>query len=61
MLKKPVESKYSNLQYLDEELQLKAASEMVFDDQHPVEFHIERLNDQLEAKRQKLKELKSEW
>lgn len=62
MLKKPMEPNHSNFQHLHEELQLlKAASEMLFDDQHPVEFHIERLNDQLEAKRHKLKELESEW
>ncbi|KAL8462167.1 hypothetical protein ACS0TY_033297 [Phlomoides rotata] len=61
-LKKPMEVKHLNFQHLDEELQLlKTASEMVFDDQHAVEFHIERLNDQLEAKRHKLKELESEW
>lgn len=34
---------------------------MVFDGQHPVEFYIEQLNDQVEAKRHKLKELESEW
>ncbi|KAH6768093.1 hypothetical protein C2S51_013429 [Perilla frutescens var. frutescens] len=52
----------ANMQHLDEELQLlKAAAEMVFDGQHPVEFYIEQLNDQVEAKRHKLKELESEW
>lgn len=55
-------TKYSNLQHLDEELQvLKEAVEMVFDGQHPVEFYLEQLNDQVEAKRHKLKELESEW
>lgn len=53
---------YSELQHLDEELELlKAAMEMVFDEQHPVEFYIEQLNDQVEAKRHKLKELESKW
>ncbi|KAL7088141.1 hypothetical protein ACP275_13G110300 [Erythranthe tilingii] len=49
-------------QHLDEELGLlKAAVEMVSDGQRPVEFYIEQLNDQVEAKRHKLKELESEW
>ncbi|KAL7088142.1 hypothetical protein ACP275_13G110300 [Erythranthe tilingii] len=34
---------------------------MVSDGQRPVEFYIEQLNDQVEAKRHKLKELESEW
>ncbi|EYU27465.1 hypothetical protein ABFS82_13G155900 [Erythranthe guttata] len=51
-----------NSQHLDEELGLlKAAVEMVSDGQRPVEFYIEQLNDQVEAKRHKLKELESEW
>lgn len=55
-------AKYSNLQLLNEELQLlKTAAEMVFDGQHPVEFYIEQLNDKVEAKKHKLKELESEW
>ncbi|KAG6405236.1 hypothetical protein SASPL_132822 [Salvia splendens] len=51
-----------NSQHLDEELQLlKAAAEMVCDGQHPVEFYIDQLNEQVETKRHKLKELESEW
>ncbi|XP_047982336.1 coiled-coil domain-containing protein 22 [Salvia hispanica] len=51
-----------NSQHLGEELQLlKAAAEMVCDGQHPVEFYIDQLNEQVEAKRHKLKELESEW
>lgn len=62
VLKKLMVAKYFNLQHLDEELQLlKAAAEMVFDGQHPVEFYIEQLNGKVEAKRHKLKELESEW
>ncbi|KAG8385999.1 hypothetical protein BUALT_Bualt03G0103400 [Buddleja alternifolia] len=50
------------LQHVDEELALlKAAVDMVFDGQHPIEYYIEQLNDQVEAKRCKLKELESEW
>ncbi|KAK6149431.1 hypothetical protein DH2020_016956 [Rehmannia glutinosa] len=55
-------AKYSELEHPDEELPLlKAAAEMVFDGQHPVEFYIEQLNNQVEDKRHKLKELESEW
>ncbi|XP_042004833.1 coiled-coil domain-containing protein 22 [Salvia splendens] len=51
-----------NSQHLDEELQLlKAAAKIVCDGQHPVEFYIDQLNEQVEAKRHKLKELESEW
>ncbi|KAI3456786.1 hypothetical protein Pfo_013449 [Paulownia fortunei] len=60
--KKLMAAKHPKLQHLDEELRLlKAAVEMVFDGQHPVEFYIEQLNDQVEAKRHRLKELESEW
>ncbi|KAL1556153.1 coiled-coil domain-containing protein 22 [Salvia divinorum] len=61
-----VESSKSNdqniSQHLDEEVQLlKAAAEMVCDSQHPVEFYIDQLNEQVEAKTHRLKELESEW
>lgn len=40
---------------------LKAAMEMAFDEQHSVGFHIEKLNEQIEAKKQSLMELESQW
>lgn len=62
VLQKPMVAKYSELQHVDEERGLlEAALEMVLDDQHPLEFYIEQLNNQVEAKRHKLKELETEW
>ncbi|KAL0306224.1 UNVERIFIED_CONTAM: Coiled-coil domain-containing protein 22 [Sesamum radiatum] len=62
LLRKPMVAKYSELQHADEERGLlEAALEMVLDDQHPLEFYIEQLNNQMEAKKQKLKELETEW
>ncbi|KAK4398649.1 hypothetical protein Sango_1340400 [Sesamum angolense] len=62
LLRKPMMAKYSELQHADEERGLlEAALEMVLDDQHPLEFYIEQLNNQMEAKKQKLKELETEW
>ncbi|XP_020554061.1 coiled-coil domain-containing protein 22 [Sesamum indicum] len=61
VLQKPMVAKYSELQHVDEERGLlEAALEMVLDDQHPLEFYIEQLNNQVEAKRHKLKELETE-
>ncbi|KAL2466896.1 hypothetical protein Adt_42747 [Abeliophyllum distichum] len=60
--KEELSAKSSELKHLEEELELlKAAAEMIFDDQHPIQFYIEQLNDQTEAKRQKLTELESQW
>ncbi|GFP84112.1 coiled-coil domain-containing protein 22 [Phtheirospermum japonicum] len=62
VLEKLRAAKYSELELPDEELRLfKEAAEMVLHGQHPVEFYIEELNEQLETKRHKLKELESEW
>ncbi|KAK4439675.1 Coiled-coil domain-containing protein 22 [Sesamum alatum] len=62
VLQKPMVAKYSELRHVDEERGLlEAALAMVLDDQHPLEFYIEQLNNQVEAKRHKLKELETEW
>ncbi|CAI9755018.1 unnamed protein product [Fraxinus pennsylvanica] len=59
---KELSAKSSDLQHLEEEFELlKAAAEMIFDDQHTIQFYIEQLNDQTETKRQKLAELESLW
>lgn len=61
-VKEELSAKSSELQYLEEEFELlKAAAEMIFDDQHNIQFYIEQLNDQTETKRQKLAELESLW
>lgn len=50
------------MQHLDEDLQvLKAAAEMVCDGQHPIEFYTDQLNEQVDAKKHKLKDLELEW
>ncbi|KAL2483690.1 hypothetical protein Fot_45134 [Forsythia ovata] len=60
--KEELSAKSAELNNLEEELELlKAAAEMIYDDQHPIQFYIEQLNDQTEAKRQKLMELESQW
>ncbi|KAG8380604.1 hypothetical protein BUALT_Bualt06G0033000 [Buddleja alternifolia] len=62
LLRSQMTANSPELQHVDEELALlKAAVDMVFDGQHPIEYYIEQLNDQVEAKRCKLKELESEW
>ncbi|XP_010942886.1 uncharacterized protein [Elaeis guineensis] len=40
---------------------LKAAMEMALDEQHSVGFYIEKLNEQVEAKRHSFMELESQW
>lgn len=61
-VKKELSAKLSELQHLEEEFELlKAAAEMIFDDQHAIQFYIEQLADQTKTKRQKLAELESLW
>ncbi|XP_022886612.1 coiled-coil domain-containing protein 22 [Olea europaea var. sylvestris] len=61
-VKEELSAKLSELQHLEEEFELlKAAAEMIFDDQHAIQFYIEQLADQTETKRQKLAELESLW
>ncbi|KAK9941169.1 hypothetical protein M0R45_017790 [Rubus argutus] len=60
-LAEEVTAKTSELKHLEEELELlKEAAEMVFDVNHPVEFYLEKLNQQVDAQRQHLGELKSQ-
>ncbi|XP_042498002.1 coiled-coil domain-containing protein 22 isoform X2 [Macadamia integrifolia] len=52
----------SEYHHLENELKLlKAAEEMAFDQQHPVDFYVEELNRQVEAGNQKLVELEIQW
>uniref|UniRef100_A0A2P2JLC9 Coiled-coil domain-containing protein 22 homolog n=2 Tax=Rhizophora mucronata TaxID=61149 RepID=A0A2P2JLC9_RHIMU len=54
--------KTSQIQHLEEELRLlKAAAEMAFDDEHPVDFHIEQLKEQTDARKHKIEHLESQW
>ncbi|KAK3008706.1 LOW QUALITY PROTEIN: hypothetical protein RJ639_015255 [Escallonia herrerae] len=57
-----VKAKFSELQHLEEEEKLlKAAVEMAFDDQCPVDSYVEQLEQKADAKRQNLGELESQW
>jgi len=40
---------------------MKEAAEMVFNNQHSVEFYIDQLNEQVQAKRDCLLTMQSEW
>ncbi|KAF7831257.1 coiled-coil domain-containing protein 22-like [Senna tora] len=52
----------SELEHLERELDLmKAAAEMALNDQHSVDFYLEQLDEQLQAKRNSLLKLESEW
>lgn len=62
LLREEVNSKNVESQQLEEEYNLlKSSTEMVFDDQHPVDFHIEQLNERLESGNRNLEELESRW
>ena len=62
MLTGEVTAKNSGLQQLEEELELlRAAAEMSFDDEHPIDFYLEQLNEKVDAKKRNLGELESEW
>jgi hypothetical protein len=57
-----ITAKVSGLQQPEEELELlRAAAEMAFDDKFPVDFYLEQLNEQVDAKKRHLVELDSEW
>lgn len=50
------------MEHLEQELELmKAAAEMAFNNQHSVDFYIEQLNEQVQAKTNYLSTLESEW
>jgi hypothetical protein len=56
-----VTAKNSGLQQLEEELELlRAAAEMSFDNEHPIDY-LEQLNEKVAAKEHNLGELGSEW
>ncbi|OVA08275.1 Protein of unknown function DUF812 [Macleaya cordata] len=62
ILMKDLTEKSSESQHLEVEHELlKKAVEMALDDQHPVDFYIEDLNKQVEARRQNLVELEAQW
>ncbi|KAJ8765087.1 hypothetical protein K2173_010569 [Erythroxylum novogranatense] len=62
LLKEELTAKTLELGHLEEEFKLlKAAEEMVFDEQHPLEFYVQELNDQADAKKCRIEDLKSEW
>lgn len=62
MLTGEVTAKNSGLQQLEEELELlRAAAEMSFDNEHPIDFYLEQLNEKVAAKEHNLGELGSEW
>lgn len=57
-----VTARTSELEHLERELDLMtAAAEMAFSDQHSVDFYLEQLNEQLQAKRSSLLKLESDW
>uniref|UniRef100_A0A6N2NAN2 Coiled-coil domain-containing protein 22 homolog n=1 Tax=Salix viminalis TaxID=40686 RepID=A0A6N2NAN2_SALVM len=62
VLTEEVTAKTSELQHLEEELELlKAAAEMAFDDLNSFDFCFEQLKEQVDAKRCNITELKSQW
>ncbi|XP_059666746.1 uncharacterized protein LOC132312404 isoform X2 [Cornus florida] len=62
VLKGEVSAKTLESEHLEEEHELlKAAAEMAFDEQHPAEFYVVQFNEQIDARRQKLVELDSQW
>lgn len=62
VLTEEVTAKTSELQHLEEELELlKAAAEMAFDDQNSFDFCFEQLKEKVDAKRCNITELKSQW
>ncbi|XP_065862727.1 uncharacterized protein [Euphorbia lathyris] len=62
LLMKEVNARASELEKLDQEFELlEAAAEMAFDDQHPIEFYLERLNKQVDVSKSNIVELNSQW
>lgn len=62
VLTEEVTAKTSELQHLEEELELlKVAAEMAFGDQNSIDFCVEQLKEQVDAKRCNITELKSQW
>ncbi|CAK9145082.1 unnamed protein product [Ilex paraguariensis] len=62
VLLEELNAKSLELAWLEEEHELlKAAVEMAFDNQHPIDFYIVQLNEQIDAKRHNLVQLESQW
>ncbi|XP_068338511.1 uncharacterized protein [Pyrus communis] len=62
LLMEEVKAKTSELEHLEEELKLlKEAADMAFDVHHSVEFHLEKLNEQVDVRKHHLGELISQW
>ena len=62
VLTEEVTAKTSELQHLEEELELlKTAAEMAFDDQNSFDLCFEQLKEKVDAKRCNITELKSQW
>lgn len=62
MFLEEVIAKASDLHHLEEELEmLKAAAEMAFNNQHPVDFYLEQLKEKVDTRKHHLVELKSQW
>ncbi|PIA57994.1 hypothetical protein AQUCO_00500134v1 [Aquilegia coerulea] len=60
MLKQELSAKVSESQHIESKHELfKAAVKMAFDDQHPIEFHVEELKKQLETDIQNHEQLES--
>ncbi|KAK6947118.1 Coiled-coil domain-containing protein 22 [Dillenia turbinata] len=61
-LEAEVTVKTSEVQQIEiEHKLLKAAAEMALDNQHTIDFYIQQLNEQLDARKQKVANLESEW
>lgn len=62
MLQEEVKARSSDLLNLEEELELlKDAAEMALDENHSIEFYIDKLNEQIDTKKSKLVELELQW
>lgn len=62
VLEGELNAKTLELQVLEEELHLlKAAADMAFDQNHPIESYLEQLNEQVNAKSHNIANLKLQW
>ncbi|KAK8490535.1 hypothetical protein V6N11_055763 [Hibiscus sabdariffa] len=62
VLKEELKAYTSQMQHLEEELDLwKLAADMAFDESHPIDFFLEQLNKQIDAKKYNILELESQW
>ncbi|XP_038996723.1 coiled-coil domain-containing protein 22 homolog [Hibiscus syriacus] len=62
VLKEELKANTSQLQHLEEELgSWKVAADMAFDESHPMDFFLEQLKKQIDAKKHNILELESQW